>query len=89
MRMFILLFALGAACGSTEGAFQTSTLARDDVVSDTVPPARAGTSPPRWEYLCLQNPPKAQLAEAGAQGWEAAHYATVALLCFRRALPAS
>jgi len=32
-----------------------------------IPPPRPGTTPTRWEYLCVD---AAQLNAAGAQGWE-------------------
>jgi hypothetical protein len=37
-----------------------------------VPPARAGTAPTRWEYLCSQSThsPVDALNKAGEQGWE-------------------
>jgi hypothetical protein len=41
-----------------------------------VPKARAGTNPPRWEYVCGESEneaiPLAQLNKAGAEGWELA-----------------
>ena len=44
-----------------------------------VPPVRAGTNPPRWEYICKDDLEKAEkgfdaaLNELGAQGWELVH----------------
>jgi hypothetical protein len=35
----------------------------------SIPPPRPGTSPTRWEYLCVDG---MQLNAAGAQGWELA-----------------
>jgi hypothetical protein len=37
-----------------------------------VPPARAGTTPTRWEYLCQEGADKlvTALNRAGAEGWE-------------------
>jgi hypothetical protein len=63
-----------------------------------VPPARAQTSPARWEYFCFEAPnTPAQvtkaLNEAGAQGWdlvEANSYGAInvdALFCTKRVLP--
>lgn len=73
-----------------------STLARDHVVSSSVPAAHAGTPPIRWEHLCLASPSDELLAEAGTQGWElvaitkgprkAGGTSTAVLMCFKRAL---
>jgi hypothetical protein len=39
-----------------------------------VPPARAGTNPTRWEYMCLQSTDQitANANRLGAEGWELA-----------------
>jgi hypothetical protein len=34
------------------------------------PPARAGTTPQRWEYICAEAPSVADLNQAGRNGWE-------------------
>jgi len=38
----------------------------------TIPPARAGTNPTRWEYLCQENNKAltSALNQAGREGWE-------------------
>jgi|JI9StandDraft_2_1071091.scaffolds.fasta_scaffold357373_2 hypothetical protein len=55
------LLSLALVLGCVAGAVTTQF---------TVPAARAGSDAPRWEYNCGVNPTKAQLDEAGAQGWE-------------------
>jgi hypothetical protein len=61
-----------------------------------VPPARAGTSPQKWEYVCMGVGPddewKAEKAnELGRSGWEMsgslAHYGGGGTWCFKRPLP--
>jgi hypothetical protein len=58
-----------------------------------VPPARAGTSPQRWEYACGKNgtfdEPQDLVKTAnnfGAEGWELIGF-TGAWYCFKRPLP--
>ncbi len=61
-----------------------------------IPPARAGTTPQRWEYLCdsvggfspLEKMQQA-MNKAGAEGWElvAAFGANGNAYCLKRALP--
>jgi hypothetical protein len=54
-----LVFVIGCAAGGVASQM-------------VIPPARAGTNPTRWEYLCSnvkQNVPET-LAESGKQGWE-------------------
>jgi hypothetical protein len=54
-----LVFVIGCAAGGVASQV-------------VIPPARAGTSPTRWEYLCTnvkQSVPEA-LAESGSKGWE-------------------
>jgi hypothetical protein len=52
-----LLFLLGCVTGGVASRV-------------TIPPARAGTNPQRWEYLCAQNPDMKWMNEAGAAGYE-------------------
>jgi hypothetical protein len=67
-----------------------------------IPPVRAGTTPTRWEHLCLEADPgslTAQLNKMGAEGWELAsmapHHRTVGgttdldtfIFCSKHALP--
>jgi hypothetical protein len=61
-----------------------------------IPPARAGTSPTRWEYFCKGAYPDEEVTKvanaAGQQGWEmaaagAAGQVGVPIWCFKRALP--
>lgn len=68
-----------------------------------VPPVRAGTSPTRWEYQCVNADPHVEdvtdtLNKLGAQGWELVSmrargtltggYGSVSsYLCAKRALP--
>jgi hypothetical protein len=43
------------------------------VAGHLVPPVRAGTTPQKWEYHCVQywgHPAPADLNAIGAQGWE-------------------
>jgi hypothetical protein len=55
-----------------------------------VPPARAGTTPQRWEYLCKKETGEERVAtmanEAGQQGWEMVGSSGITW-CFKRALP--
>lgn len=91
--ILVAVLLLGA-CGGVE---TRSTLSDDPVVSRTVPPMRQGTSPTRWEFLCLQRPNLDQLAEAGEQGWDivaiakgprkSANFASAVMVCFHRELP--
>jgi hypothetical protein len=92
----LALVASLAACGGgmREGG-GANQLAPDDIASDKVPPA-TDDALPRWEYLCLSNPSRALLADAGLQGWEmvaiskgprkAARFGTSVLVCFKRPL---
>ncbi len=58
-----------------------------------VPPVRAGTTPQKWEYICLGGGPGEQVNEelmktfndSGAQGWEM--FASWNANCFKRPLP--
>jgi hypothetical protein len=65
-----------------------------------VPPARAGTSPTRWEYQCARVDTEvadvaANLNRLGAEGWELVSVAPATssrgtygyMLCAKRALP--
>jgi hypothetical protein len=61
-----------------------------------IPPARAGTSPQKWEYTCVQTIEKApdKIAafadKLGQQGWEmagATAFDYYADWCFKRPLP--
>ena len=59
-----------------------------------VPPARAGTNPQRWEYVCKEEYGEDGVTkiakEFGAQGWELAAAAgpgTRVAWCFKRPLP--
>jgi hypothetical protein len=57
-----------------------------------VPPARAGTSPQRWEYACRDTPwgteAKTQMAnQFGEQGWDLAGVIVGSQWCFKRPLP--
>ncbi len=55
-----------------------------------IPPARAGTSPTRWEYLCkepeLDSTINRMANEFGAEGWELA-VVDRTIWCFKRPLP--
>lgn len=64
------------------------------VVHDVVavaPPARAGTSPQRWEYHCENydgSDPAALSSmsnKAGSEGWEMAA-STMRMMCFKRGM---
>ena len=83
------------------GAFLAGCLATQ-VAPLVVPPARAGTSPQRWEYACLQsqgprvNELGSQTAAVmntyGQQGWELASAlggtdVQTPTWCFKRPLP--
>ncbi len=65
-----------------------------------VPPARAGTTPQRWEYACDETDPGASDAMSmankyGGQGWEmvttgeggVGAFSRRVTYCFKRALP--
>jgi hypothetical protein len=58
-----------------------------------VPPARAGTTPQRWEYACAKigSSEQAEMAAnaLGQQGWElaAGGGGGYVLFCFKRPLP--
>jgi hypothetical protein len=76
------LFAFGAGCGAGVSA-----------ASFVVPPARAGTNPPRWEYQCFEeNDPATVTAKAnrlGSQGFElaaGAGWSASNTWCFKRPL---
>jgi hypothetical protein len=62
-RGFIaIVFVIGCATGGVASQL-------------VVPPVRAGTNPPRWEYLCARigaGSLTAQLTKMGAEGWELA-----------------
>ena len=73
--------ALGLAIGCAAAPF-------------VVPPARAGTNPQKWEYMCFQDHDSESVAQsankAGAEGWEMAVSSGAGgrfLWCFKRALP--
>ena len=58
-----------------------------------VPPVRAGTSPAKWEYNCVESKGSELTATAnkfGAEGWDMVNHATVSTswrsICFRRPL---
>ena len=78
-----LVFVIGCAVGGAASHF-------------VVPPVRAGTSPTRWEYTCLEDPRTIlkKSNELGAQGWEmatgaasGANWGAEWVWCFKRALP--
>jgi hypothetical protein len=52
-----IVFVVGCAVGGAASQF-------------VVPAARAGSDAPKWEYNCGFNATKAQLDEAGVQGWD-------------------
>jgi hypothetical protein len=59
-----------------------------------VPPARAGTSPQRWEYTCpyVSHNDATAVAETankfGAEGWEwSGVFGNAPAVCFKRPLP--
>ena len=57
-----IIFIIGCATGGVASQF-------------VVPPVRAGTSPTRWEYVCIASKPGAfdrDLSRMGAEGWELA-----------------
>jgi hypothetical protein len=55
-----------------------------------IPPARAGTTPTRWQYICTDD--VEALREAGQKGWElvtatvAGEYGTIREYCLKRPL---
>jgi hypothetical protein len=64
------------------------------VASDlVVPPARAGTSPQKWEYMCVRDTDLERIQsianKAGGEGWKMASAAggVVMIWCFERPLP--
>lgn len=78
-------------------AFLAGCLARETFI---VPPARAGTSPTRWEYECMEETENvaANADKYGAKGWELAAAAGAGWgsgiaaghsmkWCFKRPLP--
>ena len=58
------------------------------------PPARAGTTPQKWEHYCMRDPDVRQLHDAGLKGWElvtstptsGSEFAGL-LFCMKRPLP--
>src|SRR5258706_16097918 len=60
---FIILAAFAVGCAATQVASQL-----------VVPTARAGTTPTRWEYMCLNANENIteNLNKLGADGWELA-----------------
>jgi hypothetical protein len=76
-----LLVAL-LSTGFAAGCLVTS------LTKSMVPPARAGTTPQRWEYFCHYDTSGFNLL--GKEGWELAAGATsgtVGTFCFKRPLP--
>jgi hypothetical protein len=84
-----LVFVIGCATGGVAAQL-------------VVPPVRAGTSPTRWEYQCVDSERDAltsTLNRFGAEGWELASFApartggsishdiSAFMLCTKRALP--
>ena len=69
-------------------------LAGTAAASFVVPAIRAGTTPQKYEYLCVNMHPttissdqgKQRFAELGQQGWELATVDTVQNYCFKRPL---
>jgi len=64
------------------------------VASDlVVPPARAGTSPQKWEFMCVRDTDLSRIQnianKAGSEGWDMASAAggVVMIWCFKRPLP--
>jgi hypothetical protein len=56
----IALAAFLAGCGASAAASQL-----------VIPSARAGATPARWEYFCINgNDVKGEWNRAGAEGWE-------------------
>ena len=88
---FGLALAFGIGCGAGYG---TGAVASSSGSSSFVPPARAGTNPQRWEYMCVQtrdaDEATAGANEAGIKGWEMSGGTQVgqhhALWCFKRPL---
>jgi hypothetical protein len=77
-------------------AFLAGCLAREVDWSQPIPPARAGASPQRWEYLCDLAPRGLNAVQelgnaAGGKGWEMVGFQgegeRVREVCFKRALP--
>ena len=79
------------------GAFLAGCLATQ-LAPLVIPPARAGTSPQKWEYACMASPYDAKATddaakanEFGQSGWEMigalAHYGGGGDWCFKRSLP--
>ena len=77
-----VVFLLGGVAGGMGAQF-------------VVPPARAGTSPTRFEYLCRwpeegSGMRVADMNRAGSEGWELVTMTLVAnqaVTCFKRPLP--
>jgi hypothetical protein len=95
-RGFIaLVFIIGCATGGVSSQLASSQL--------IVPPARAGTNPTRWEYLCASNSMllSSDMTRSGSEGWElvsavpvheehespAGSRADGFVYCFKRPLP--
>ena len=80
---FMVLAAFLAGCAAS------------GVTSVLIPPIRAGTTPPRWEYIRVESDSNSRAVPPtmnayGAQGWElvtAIHAGSYAERCFKRPLP--
>jgi hypothetical protein len=90
-----LALAFGIGCGAGYGAGTTAS-------NFVVPPARAGTNPPRWEYTCMVLPARASgptpdaselanMNKAGGEGWELVTAqgggSLNTVFCYKRPLP--
>jgi hypothetical protein len=114
MRMISIVIVGAALCGAceqntkrlpvypaagTDEALAAQPAAARARMPSFVPAIRPGTSPTRYEYLCLD---EAHLNEAGAQGWELAiavpmvsgassqysgYTVSTSWFCLKRALP--
>ena len=73
----IALVAFVVGCGAGGAASQL-----------VIPSARAGTTPTRWEYLCITTGLNTErYNEAGDKGWEMAATPSFGAACFKRPLP--
>jgi len=68
VKACLALLAFVAACGGVTQHDRVGTSSRRG--DDVIPPVPKGSSITRWEYLCLNEPTRDDLATAGDNGWE-------------------